>query len=198
MTSIEYGPIHQSDDARIIQALTLQDVEAGQFPNPKRIANPDNFFKVRAQKQRLRANGENYLGAYIDGRLEAYMKTGSWRIADQLPFSLFEEKELLEEQYAKGARELQPLKLGIFGLVVSNRLEAELQFDVADHLLDVATDRAFEAGRVAVNIVFHDHDPIEPVAFANGFVATNRVGGANGVHGVSKISQRLFTKPLDS
>ncbi len=194
MNTIEYGPIEAGKNGKVVQQLVLQDVELGRFPNPTGIANPRSRGLVRTQNKKIRAAADNYVGAYVDDELEGFMKIAPWMLADQLPFAQESERDDLIELYEAGARLDPTLKLGIFGLVVSNRLDQEVQAKIAENLLDIATDRALQLGNHAVNIVFHQYDPMQPVALRDGFLFTGRAGEAAGAPG---LQQRLYSKPLD-
>ncbi|HWT39934.1 MAG TPA: hypothetical protein VN081_01500 [Dongiaceae bacterium] len=198
MNGIEFGPIKPSlKNAKAVQRLTLQDVVLGGFPNPDALANPHNPQLVSRQYKKLRHAPDNYFGVYAKDGLVGYLKTAEWTIADELPFAKEQEREWLTEmQEATGATTIDPnYELGIFGLVVSDRLAAGTQKDIAERFLDVAVDRGIHLGMTAVNAVFHDNDPVWLLAREHGWQFTGRTGEASGAPG---ITQRLYKKYLDS
>lgn len=192
MSGFEFKPIPHTD-ARLVQKYTLQDVELGGFPDPKGIANPRNPILLLKQMRKLKNHPENYLGAYYNDTLKGYMKIADWRVRDEKKFATeaeLEEIELLESL----ATDLTPQrKLGIFGLVVSNKVEPSTQTEIAKTFLDVATHRGEQVGAVAVNIIFHEHDPVREVAEEKGYVFTGRTGEADGAPG---LIQDLHAKPI--
>ncbi len=195
MTNVEYRPIEPSlSHVRAVQRLTLQDVVMGDFPNPESIANPNSLKKLVRQYERLKSNPDNYLGAYIDGRVRGYLKTGPWNIADQLPFAYENELPVLNSLLEQGVTTAPKLKLGIFGLVVSNELNHDDADAITDRFLHMATDKALHLRQSAVNIVFHENDPVQPIAMEQGFRFTGRMGEAAGA---PHLQQRLYSKPLD-
>lgn len=196
MDRIQYGEINPTlRNARTIQALTLQDVTMGDFPSPESIANPNSPKLVYRQYKKLQAYPDRYTGALLNGSLEGYMKLGAWNIADELPFASEQARGRLLELQESGQTRDPRLTLGIFGLVVSQKLEGPRQVAILEDLLHIATDRALEVEATGVNIVLHGNDPVTPVALDQGFAFTGRIGEAAGAPG---LTQRLYRKPLDS
>ncbi|MGV9001727.1 MAG: hypothetical protein ACOH18_02110 [Candidatus Saccharimonadaceae bacterium] len=196
MSTIEYAPIERSIfQARSVQSLVLQDLNVGEFPKAESIANPNSARLVMHQLKLLRKTPDNYLGAYIGGRLEAFIKTSDWRVADELPFATEDEREALNELSPSGELLTPRETLGIFGLVLSSDLYTGEYADIANRLLDTATDRALSLSRKAINITLHANDPVKRIAIAHGFEFTGREAEAAGAPG---LVQRLYTKPLDT
>lgn len=197
MKNFEYAPVkNASTDARAIRSLVLQDVIAGKFPNPKKIADPNNMFDVFRQRKKLLRSPENYTAVYDDDdELVAFMKTAGWSNQDQIYYSNPEEIEALEALMKEGYILSPQNKLGIFGLVVASRLHEDEQGEIVERLLDTATDRGLDLRSTAINIPFHSNDIVRAVAKENGFVFTGRIGEDLNVPGVL---QRLYTKPLDT
>ena len=196
MNTVEFGSIEASfHNARTVQRLTLQDVILGDFPEPKELANPNSLSKVYAQERKLREHPDRYAGAYIRNKLNAYIKTSEWSIADELPFANDQARMRLEELQAEGVK-LDPSRtLGIFGLVVSDKLPVEQQGEIASGLLDLAADKGRLMSLQSIKIVLHDNDPVMSIARDHGYEFTGRVGEAAGASG---LVQRLYRKPLDS
>jgi len=204
MSFVEFGPIRDESDAYGVQRLALQDVRLGGFSNPTDIADPASPRLVARQRQRIQANPDNYTGAYVRGRLEGFMMTADWKIGDSAPYMTAEEKEAIKNG---DPRMVFPDKLGIFGLVVDEDLHTDLQTEIADRFLHLATDRALHLGKTAIDVAFHDKDPIQPIALQQGFAFTGRLGESEvafdlrrmlGRKRVLDIPQRLYEKPLDS
>ncbi len=196
MTSFEYSPIRRPTvDARAIQKLIRQDIEAGGFPDLDSIANPDSPYMVLRQRRKLIAAPQNYTAAYSHNDLQAFMKVGNWNIDDQIPFSNPSEVEALNALAGTGIIASPQDRLGIFGLVVANELPEGDQVEITEHLLDIATDRALHMGKTAVHIIFHENDIVTTVALGTGFEFTGRIGVASGAPG---LQQRLYVKPLDT
>ena len=193
---IEYSPINPSiKNARAVQRLTLQDVTLGEFSNPRSLANPNNPSLIYRQIKKLREHPERYEGSFIDNSLEGYMKTSEWALADELPFAGEQTaeriRELMDEEIV-----LDPARtLGIFGLVVSNKLEEQVQDEIIHSMLDFASDRARDLGQGSIKIVLHGQDPVLDIARQHGYQFTGRVGVVAGAPG---LVQRLYRKPLDS
>lgn len=196
MSDIEFTPIEPTiRTARAVQRLTLQDVRAGEFPHPEQLANPDNPRMVARQLQKLRAHPERYDGAFDGGVLQGYMKTAEWTLDDELPFANEVTRDRLHELRADGVHFDPARTLGIFGLVVSNRLERAAREETIHSFLDIAADKARALSLLSVKIVLHDHDPVQAVAREQGYEFTGRAGEAAGAPG---LTQRLYRKPLDS
>lgn len=193
MTNVEYGSIHSSD-ARTVQELILQDLEAGEFPYPKAIASPYSPKLVLRQAARLKGNPERYAGAYVDGKLSGFMKTSEWALDDELPFATEVEAQRIEELKNAGISTDPRRRLGIFGLMTSNRLETDLRTELTEALLDLSIDRALSLGSTAVNVIFHENDPVQAISRTRNFEFSGRMGEAAGASG---IKQRLYTKLLD-
>ena len=195
MTRFEYDSIRRPlFNAFTAQALSRQDVEQAGHPNPEEIADPYNVRLVLRGRRRMIRAPENYTGVYDNGRMVAFLKTGDWNIPDELPFSTEDERTALEALAEDGFVTTPQEKLGIFGLVIVNTLPQDAQFEIADRLLDIATDRGLHLGKSAINITFHEKDTVTAVAKEHGFAFTGRIGQPNGVPG---IDQRLYSKPLD-
>lgn len=192
MSDIEYGPIKGINNAIRTQLLTLQDVKAGKFENPLSIANPLNPRMVGRQIERLNAHPENYVGGYINGRLDGYLKTGIWTVGYEKDFATQEELELLEDM--NNGDPTQELKLAIYGLVTNKRLDSSIRDEMTGEFLYIAKQRAIYMGATAINSIFHTFDPAREIAEQYGFEFTGRRGRATNVE---SVVQDLFTQPLN-
>jgi hypothetical protein len=176
-------------NAVAIQRLTLQDVIAGGFEEPNKLADPSNPKMVETQLQKLRAHPERYSGYSIHGELVAYLKHGEWRVQDELPFVTVP----MSVAYQAGWQFKN--QWGVFGLVVSDGL-ADAQRDVVlSSLLQLAIDSSVNAGARMVNIVIHDHDPVLTLAVRNGFMPVGKPAEAEGAPGLlQRRYQRLASQ----
>lgn len=179
-------------NARAVQALTLQDVTIGQFPNPRSIANPDSPEMVTRQAERLANHPEQYSGyADNDGQLIAYIKSAEWLAGDEAPFvaSGFARRALLLVSRSRNGS-LHPTERGVFGLVGSDALPQTERDQLLEDLLARAVGRSALVSVAAVNIILHDHDPVIPIATRLGFAPTGTRGEASGAPGLQQTRYR--------
>ena len=135
-----------------------------------------------------------YKGAFLDNWLAGYIRTAEWTIEDELPFAS-EVAGARLRALQDGGMTIDPLlELGVSALVVSNRLDEDVQYDIAEHFLEKAIDSASALGYRAVNIVMTDHDPILEAVQDSGFQPTGGIANYSG----SVMIRRLYTIPLDS
>ncbi|HEY8886672.1 MAG TPA: hypothetical protein VIM31_04215 [Candidatus Microsaccharimonas sp.] len=179
------------DDARTIQALTLQDVTLGGFENPSALANPDNAVKVETQLNKLREHPENYSGyRQENGLIVAYMKTNEWFRGDEAPFA--------ESAFARASLRLKngsmkPKALGVFGLVVDQSLEKVDQLELLHDLLYRSIGQAATHAAEVINIVIHEHDPVLEMAERLEFRPVGPKGQAVGAPG---LLQQRYQLPI--
>lgn len=182
------------ENAVAIQRLTLQDVTAGGFKNPKSLADPDNEALVDTQLKNLKNHPKRYSGFMLDGKLVAYMKLAEWKIGDEWPFATgvpaitVRLKRLLRLSPSTG-------QLGIFGLVASSELTiANQRLALAGLLAEACkTHNDIAPGVKFVNIIMPDNDPLMDIARSQGFVASGKRGEAAGAPGKM---QRRYVKRL--
>lgn len=190
----EFSPLKGFSDARAVQRLNLQQARMLGYQNPEDHYDPHNIRLVWRQMKLLKQNPQNYEGAFFDNWMAGYVRTAEWTIDDEIPFSSDIARGRLRELQESGMS-IDPLhKLGVSALIVSNRLDEDMQYDVAEHLLDRAIDRGIALGNRAVNIVVTEPDPILEAVRDHGFLATGRIADYPG----STRTHRLYTKPLDS
>ena len=181
-------------NATEIQRLTLQDVTAGEFPNPKQIADPDDPDKVSFTFANLTKNPQAYHAVYQDGRMVAYVKWGYWKTGDELSFATGLRKLVLQIRRLLGRTSNQK-HWGIFGLVASDALSKDDRDAILDHLLEQVhvhlLAQAF-GSRWRLFIVLHDHDPVTPIVEKHDFRRVGKPGPAAGVPGLEGLDQRLY------
>jgi len=181
MKTFEYKPLSPWD-VRGVQRLAQQDLELARVPDASDIANPNSVSHLVKGFMAMKAYQGEYIGASSKNHLEGYLKIGEWGEADDREYSPLKLNEPIGQ-----------LEMGIFGLVVSSQLEKMYQVDIACNLLDMATDRGRELGASAINIVFHQHDPIRRLAVNHGYEFTGRTGEVGKVPG---IVQSLYSMQL--
>jgi len=191
---IEFSPLKGFSDARAVQRLNLQQARMLGYENPEDHYDPNSIRLVLRQRQLLKRNPSSYEGAFFDNWMAGYIRTAEWTIDDELPYSNEAARARLKELQERGMN-IDPLyKLGVAALIVSNRLDEDVQYDIAEHLLDRAIDRGLALGNTAVNIVVTEPDPVLQVVRDHGFLTTGRIADYPG----STRTHRLYTKPLDS
>lgn len=173
------------ENAKAVQALTLQDVKAGGFPNPEQIANPANVRKVTDQLSKLVDYPERYSGYMLDGKLVAYLKQNEWLIGDELPFVGAAQKAALKAKYAF-TKNASTGEWYIPGLVASDQLSPAQREDVLVDLLERALLDPETGEPRVVNIVVHDHDPLLRIIPRYGFVQVGKRGDAAGAEGLKQ------------
>lgn len=182
------------ENAVAIQRLTLQDVIAGGFENPRLLADPDNEVLLDIQQHKLEQHPKRYSGFTLDGQLVAYMKIGQWTIFDEQPFAIGFRAMWLR---IKRLLHLNPMtgQLGIFGLVVSDKLNDATRRLALTGMLSEAcrTHHDVAPSMKFVNIVLHENDPLMEIARSQGFTPYGKRGEAAGAPG--KL-QRRFVKRL--
>lgn len=177
-------------NAEAIQRLTLQDVIAGGFRNPRELADPDNPELVTRQQSRLNNHPERYSGYTRNGELVAYMKQNEWTLPDELPFS-----GIVHRVALKLRKELNldmgswTGEWGVFGLVAADSLAA---WESNQLLLNLLRRTYFDAkGQPqVVNIVLHDNDPLNGHIRREGFVVKGKPGQAAGAPGLEQLRYR--------
>lgn len=112
------------ENATNIQDLALQDFVAGNFYKPTSLADPEDPDKVAAQLEELSQNPERYSGyRHESGLLVAYMKSGEWRIDDELPFvKNTSATRVLRVASMTRRGSLSPKAHGVFSLVANESL----------------------------------------------------------------------------
>lgn len=173
-----------------IQKLSLQDLKAGGFPAPHRLANPYNLQKLLKQQRRLRMYPQYYSGYVVDGQLIAFIKQKDWTESDERPFVLEAEAVKLASVSSQG---FSPPTgdWGIFGLVAYNGLDDELRDLVLEGLLLTSFKDADGKSRT-VNAPIHENDPLLPIAIRHGFVPVGPMGKADGAPG---LLQQRYQRP---
>jgi hypothetical protein len=177
------------ENAKAIQELTLQDVKAGGFPNPRELADPSSSDKVAAQQQKLRDHPERYSGYARNGQLVAYIKHGEWLAGDELPFASGLRVALLK---ARSALHLNPStgQWGVFGLVTSDDLTDD-EREVALVKLLQRSFRDSQSGKFrTVNVVIHENDPLLEIAALYRFVPVGKPAEAAGAPGLMQQRYR--------
>lgn len=171
------------ENAKAIQKLTLQDVEAGGFENPLELADPFNTDKVISQRQKLRDHPERYSGYVRDGRLVAYIKQNDWTITDELPFASRSRAVAIR---ASLGLHMSPStgQWGVFGLVASNDLNDEEREMVLRELLRSSFVDPRTSEPRTVNIAIHERDPLFKIAVRLGFKAVGEIAEAAGAPGL--------------
>lgn len=184
------------EDARAIQALTLQDVIAGDFKNQSELADPNDQTKVKLQLNKLSQFPERY-AAYKNenGVLIAYIKSNEWLADDEAPFvaNSFARKALLLTSKLRSGS-LQPKEYGVFGLVGSNSLSGQERDTILHNLLQHSIWKAAAQSAFAINIVFHDNDPVTQIALDLGFNPAGAKGEAAGAPGLIQQRYRQIIK----
>lgn len=178
-----------------IQRLTLQDVTAGGFPNPKKIADPDNSQMIIRQFVKLSENPWAYHAVYNkDGQMVAYVKWGYWKTGDELPFAVGVRKLVLQIRRLLGRTSNQK-HWGIFGLVASDALSKKDREMILDYLLEQVLVHLLAqtlGSHWRLFIVLHDHDPVAPVIERRDFRCVGKPGFAAGVDGLQTVKQTLY------
>lgn len=199
LQDFEYTPQIEAteENARAIQALTLQDVVAGGFENPTSLANPNDHDQVWEQLMRLRRRPELY-SAYMhqeSGLLVAYEKSGKWRAGDERPFADENILAQMSLMYAKMLRSgsLKPNAYGVFGLVADKELAPDVRDEILNRMLVKTMGRAAAESAAVVNMVLHNQDPALHVATDLGFIPVGRRGEAAGAPG---LMQQRYQRPV--
>ena len=193
--NFEFTPTIQptEENAKAIQALTLQDVIAGGFENPTSLANPDDPAKVDTQIRRLTQYPERYSG-YQDQNetIVAYIKQNEWLAHDESPFvtNSFARKALKARMLLK-VHSLNPKAYGVFGLVASDELETSDQEKILEDLFVRSIGNAATQSYAVINIVLHAHDPATSIAQRLGFKSTDPEGEASGAPGLAQKRYQL-------
>lgn len=172
------------ENAAAVKRLTLQDLIAGEFPNALELADPSNRKQVRDQRKRLRKHPERYSGYFKGDELVAYIKQNEWRVADELPFVFGEQYDELKALYDHN-KAASTGQWGVFGLVVSDKLDKESRDELLTLLLEESlTDPKTGKTRTTVNIVLHANDPLLEIVSHYGFDPVGRLGEAAGAPGI--------------
>jgi hypothetical protein len=174
------------ENAASVQRLTLRDVENSGFDNPTRLADPTNVANVSEQLRRLSDQPEQYSGyRHESGLLVAYVKSGEWRVGDELPFveSTFARRALQVAGKLRG-NSLNPREHGIFGLVVDESLDEANHEAITRRLLEWSIGQAAVKSAVVVNIVLNERDPVTRVAQDVGFIPQGPFAEAAGAPGL--------------
>ena len=189
------------ENAQSIQALTLQDLQAGTFKDPLELADPTNETKVETQRMKLILNPNQYTGyADEDGQLVAYMKTNEWRTGDEAPYvgnflTAPFARIALKKAGRSRAGSMDPAAFGIFGLVADRSLEKDDHNEIVHDLLYRSIGQAAVQSAVLINIVIHNNDHIVLANALNlGFEPVGRRGNAAGAHG---LKQQRYQRPVD-
>lgn len=173
------------ENAKAVQKLTLQDVLAGRFEEPRSLADPLNERMVTAQQKKLQDHPDRYSGYVQDGQLVAYIKQNNWLVGDELPFA-----SGLRATALKALRALHPTSAtgqwGIFGLVASDDLEVVEYTSALAGLLQRSFVDPRNGKPRTVNIVVHEHDPLLEIVELNGFVPLGELGEAAGAPGLKQ------------
>jgi hypothetical protein len=161
--------------ARDVKILTLQDVEAGKFRNPRAIADPSNPEEVRDQRLKMLRHPWRYSGYVYDGRVVAYLVENWWIDSD---------KESRETGELGGL-------WGITGLVASDRLRNDVRERILTDLLRRAVLRARKINARTVVVFIHDYDPLLNIARNYGFVAVGEKAEVSGAPGLKQQRYEL-------
>jgi len=159
-------------NAFVVQCLTLQDVIAGGFPNPRDMADPQNYVKVFDQMLKMLRHPERYAGYTLDGDLVAYIKLMPSPSAGSEP----------ADEWA------------IMGLVASDKLDANRRESALVGLLQHAImDRRSGKSRT-VTVPIHKHDPLLEIALNKGFMPVGVPAEQDGAPGLDQqVYRRIAT-----
>jgi len=196
MSGIRIGDIEPTIlNARAVRELAFFDGVAGDLTDLTSWARVNAPNLVYRQREELRGTNYTYRGAYIGGTLLGYVQTGSWHMNDEENFAVESELPVLEELKAQGVVDAPKMKLGIFGLAISRKLDNDTSEEMLHYLLDSADAIAQHARKSAVNVSFNEATPASYVAMKeHDYVFTGRV------HQPSTRSDtvlRLYSKPID-
>lgn len=195
MKGIEVRSIDPSmENARCIQRLILEQHIAGDFPKPKRYADPYNIVHIAHQMERLEKASGDYAGIYIDDILAGLIQVDDWTVDRELEFEIYTECE--PRSLFQGSRFTteDSRKLAIATFAVDEKRTGDLYEQSAEWLLDMAVDRAVQIGGVALYATFHENDPLSTIALHHGLQFTGRISEPMAYQ---NVLHRLYAKPLD-
>lgn len=191
-----------SKNAEALQGLQSDELKEAGLADAERlaIADPANVELVNAQRGRLLRHPRRYLGVFAGRQLFGAnmigaIKFNDWRAADELPFTVGEEHEVLAEKVERDEHILDERPLGIFALLVARNHQEKKwttyfnesdRLAIASTLLEEVHRRYFER---EMRIGMQENDPLLPVVAHMGFEASGRFGRP-----LANIEQELYIR----
>ncbi|MEO6109895.1 MAG: hypothetical protein ABIP50_02715 [Candidatus Saccharimonadales bacterium] len=199
MTDFEIGRIEPTEhNAKLIQYMSLVDMQMGGHPDALKEANPNNADKVKAQADKLDQHPERYAGAFADDELVGFIKYDDWRVDLDMPFTHGTERiDSLIRRYVRHDYSVKGNPLGIMGLVSDPRIVdryPEVAESDIDEMLGQLTDQAVDAahsGRYPreIRVPHHYNDPARRATASRRFETTGQSAVVFG------MKQELFSRP---
>lgn len=182
--------------AKAVQGLTLEDLKAMNISCPARFADPDDPGMVKVQRRKLREHSERYCGVVYNGELVALLKLAPWLGLDASPFATGLDALRLLKCRVRRQNAFPDHPLGIFALVVSNKLDKDVAgrsvfVFLLEHALEMANGRA-------VNIIVPAKNRPEWLIVTlerYRFVRVGRRGKAAGLPALKQVCYRRPASP---